>query len=206
MKLLLHTSAIIGYAAIIAMILYKRFVVRYPLKGTWIIDSLGITYFGWRIVIFINDIQSDYYLEQKRMFWLIADMLGVFFTIGILFITIELKKIVKKNRVNQIPMWFKDKDSVVLWINEAYEDTYLKKIGKKQNDLLNTKGENIFPPQHLNPMLENDKDMLLRGEPESFIELTENGKENYVLKWPVKRVNKTGETRIVGQGGAAIPL
>lgn len=113
-----------------------------------------------------------------------------------------------ENRENNLPypQWLKDTSLKMLTLNKAYEDVFLKPIGKKISDYVGKTDYEIWPKEVADKFTENDLRALEKGGKWSGIEPIWLKDNNVSKFWRIyKHVERIGDT-IVGVAGFAVPV
>jgi len=103
-------------------------------------------------------------------------------------------------------MWLKDKDGVMLAINEKYVDVFLKPRGYEANDYIGNDDYSVWPHDIASQFITHDLRVLSLGETVYFKEKIPDTEGNYIewiiIKYP--RVDKSNNTTL-GVAGVALP-
>ena len=104
------------------------------------------------------------------------------------------------------PMWLKDMDSRMLYLNTEYERNFLQPINKTAADYIGKFDRDIWPANLAQEYVENDKKTLKLKETTVLTEYVILNNEDHSQEWKVvKYLRYVGKT-VIGIGGIAIPL
>jgi hypothetical protein len=102
-----------------------------------------------------------------------------------------------------LPMWLKDVDGTMLALNQAYEDAFLRPIGKTANDYIGRKDVDVYGEELGRQFADHDR-IALSGRIVDVLEDAPVG-DGTMAKWRViKYVRKVGRVP-VGIAGIAVP-
>ena len=100
-----------------------------------------------------------------------------------------------------VPIWLKDTNGVMLFLNEEYERKILQPIGKTMDDYIGKKDSDVWGDITGKMFTDNDKKVMRLKKPVQFIETWEglNGDvfQGVLIKYPRFLNNKT----VIGIGG-----
>ena len=83
------------------------------------------------------------------------------------------------------PYWIKDRDSRIVYLNDAYEEEILRPLGLYKADVLGTIGEAMFDnPMEIETIISNDQQVLRLGKTIAVSESVK-GKSGTSWKFPI---------------------
>lgn len=101
-----------------------------------------------------------------------------------------------------LPMWLKDVNGVMLFLNREFEDTFLRPIGKTSHDYIGKRDADIFEKKDAEAFAKSDAEVYRKKRPTRFIEeVTRNGEVFEVTS--IKYPRFLGNT-IIGIGGVLL--
>lgn len=104
-----------------------------------------------------------------------------------------------------LPMWLKDSNGVMLSVNRAYEETFLRPLGKNASQYIGNKDFDIWPIEIAKQYQKNDNDVLRSGFPwrgtEPVLQADGTSENWYILKY----VRYAGTIKL-GVAGIAVPI
>lgn len=105
-----------------------------------------------------------------------------------------------------LPMWIKDSNGVILQANKAYEQHYLRPLGKTLQDYIGKTDADVWPERVVTVFKQHDQQVLVTRQTMDLIEPVTNGDgvdvPTRVIKWP-RFANGIDEP--FGISGVAIP-
>ena len=105
-----------------------------------------------------------------------------------------------------VPMWLKDTDGKMLFLNSEYETLILHPLNKVSDDYIGNTDDAIFPPDVVRLFKKHDKEILRKKRPIRFTEhwYDSDGAqyEGEVIKYP-RFLNKS---TVIGIGGIIIGI
>lgn len=94
----------------------------------------------------------------------------------------ELEKVQEKTLLvatamddNSRPRWIKDRQGVIVWINEAYEEFFNVKF----EFIVGTQGQTYYGPEEVAEFLRNDSIVMNNMKGQSFVEATSSGDKGW---------------------------
>ncbi len=103
-----------------------------------------------------------------------------------------------------IPQWLKDERGVILSINPAYVNIFLKPMGKAESDYKGHTDYEVWPQDVADEFRANDDYVLKSGQPWVGYEVVPDGKGNMV-KWQILKYVRRSGNMIIGIAGVAFP-
>lgn len=93
-----------------------------------------------------------------------------------------------------VPIWFKTKQSIMTFMNDAYEDQYLKPRGYTREDYIGQSDDAVWDEDIAEAFRDNDEACIISGKPIFFDEeIMQEGTQrvrHYFVKFPIKIDNE----------------
>lgn len=104
-----------------------------------------------------------------------------------------------------IPMWLKDTDGKMLFINSEYERVILNPIGKKAEDYIGNFDNDIWGEKIAKAFKSHDLKVMRNKKPESFLEEWA-GPNNIIMSGEIIKYPRMINNTVVGIGGIIINI
>lgn len=103
-----------------------------------------------------------------------------------------------------MPMWVKDVNGVMLSLNDSYEDTFLKPIGKTRADYIGKKDSDVWGEEIAEVFRKNDDIAAMSPDPISVFENVDVG-NGVFKKYNIIKYRNTIADMVVSIAGIALP-
>ena len=97
------------------------------------------------------------------------------------------------------PMWLKDKEGRMIWLNKAYEDVFLLPFDKNASDYIGNTDYQIWSKEIADQYVTNDRKALSSSEPIIRTEIIKIG--NIKEEWVVIKYRRVVGNTVVGVAG-----
>lgn len=118
-------------------------------------------------------------------------------------LTTKISMLESSNNDMPIPIWLKDLDGKVLYVNDVYARTFLIPRGYTANDYVNHYDSDVWPAEVSESFNKNDSHVQISGEIWEGEELVESANGEIEL-WQIMKYPRHHNGRVIGIGGIAI--
>lgn len=106
-----------------------------------------------------------------------------------------------------LPIWLKDTNGVMLYLNDEYERRILQPIGLTKEDYIGRTDFDVWDKHIAQNFVNNDLEVMRRKKPVEFDEEWSSGSQGFIgklIKYP--RFMNSGSRTVIGIGGTIIDI